>query len=72
VVRPARIVLVDGVPARGWLGIDDLHELTDQEQVLLLDALADLPGGTRVTAASRRPLARRLRDLGPVLARTAL
>ena len=56
VVRPARVVLEDGVPARGWLGIDDLHELTDQEQVLLLDALADLPGGARVAAASRRPL----------------
>ena len=60
-LRSARAALDDGVPSVPWVGIDDLHELSSDEQLRLTTAISALPPTTTVVLTSRRPLAPQVR-----------
>lgn len=46
----------DDLAGHPWLGIDDLHTLTDTDQRRLLTTIAALPPDVQVVLTSRRPL----------------
>lgn len=55
VLLSARQALAEGLPAAPWVGIDDLHHLTRDEQVPLARLVARTSGSS-VTLTSRLPL----------------
>lgn len=72
VVLSAREALAHGVPSASWIGIDDLHELSADEQRALLASLDDIEVD-EILLSSRRPLppgalvpsSGRIRERGP-------